>query len=119
MFVSEVVKQMNQEEKDNKEESSGVKTSGGEGEKSEKEEGKTETVDDSEDEGNTKGCIYGAFQRCRPLTFDGEKGSSATLQWVSEMEAAIEISECKASQAVKFAAHSFTGNAIYWWDTIK
>ncbi|KAK1424581.1 hypothetical protein QVD17_19914 [Tagetes erecta] len=47
------------------------------------------------------------------------KGSAATLEWLSEMEAVIDISECKTDQAVKFAAHLFTGAAIYWWTTVK
>ncbi|KAK1429742.1 hypothetical protein QVD17_11960 [Tagetes erecta] len=58
-------------------------------------------------------------KRCRPPTFDGKKGSAATLEWLSEMEAVVDISECRTDQAVKFAAHSFTGAAIYWWTTVK
>ncbi|KAK1431803.1 hypothetical protein QVD17_08482 [Tagetes erecta] len=88
-------------------------------EESEELEREIELSDDSNFEDNGKGCNYGAFQRCRPPTFDGKKGSAATLEWLSEMEAVIDISECRVDQAVKFAAHSFTRAAIYWWTTMK
>ncbi|KAK1429795.1 hypothetical protein QVD17_12031 [Tagetes erecta] len=78
-------------------------------EESEKVEGDIDLSDDSDFEDKGKGCNYSAFQRCRPPTFDGKKGSAATLDWLSEMEAVIDISECRDDQAVKFAAHSFTG----------
>ncbi|KAK1428063.1 hypothetical protein QVD17_16890 [Tagetes erecta] len=86
---------------------------------SEKIEREIESSDDSDFEIEGKGCNYGAFQRCKPPTFDGKKGSAATLEWLSEMEAVIDISECRTDQTVKFAAHSFTGAAIYWWTTVK
>ncbi|KAK1427893.1 hypothetical protein QVD17_16616 [Tagetes erecta] len=88
-------------------------------EESEKVEREIESSDDSDFEIEGKGCNYGAFQRCKPPTFDGKKGSAATLEWLSEMEAVINISECRTDQAVKFVAHSFTGAANYWWTTVK
>ncbi|KAK1406305.1 hypothetical protein QVD17_41598 [Tagetes erecta] len=88
-------------------------------EESEKVEKDIKSSDGSDLEDKGKGCNYSAFQRCRPPTFDGKKVSDATLEWLSEMEAVIDISECRADQAVKFAAHSFTGAAIYWWTTVK
>ncbi|KAK1406364.1 hypothetical protein QVD17_41658 [Tagetes erecta] len=88
-------------------------------EKSEKVEREVQSSDDSDFEDKGEGCNYSAFQRCRPPTFDGKKGSAATLEWLSEMEAVIDISECRTDQAVKFVAHSFTGAAIYWWTTVK
>ncbi|KAD6454275.1 hypothetical protein E3N88_08981 [Mikania micrantha] len=66
-----------------------------------------------------KGCDYKAFKGCSPLSFDGKKDAVATCHWVSAMEAVIAISECREDQAVKFAAHSFTKEALHWWNTIK
>ncbi|KAK1424326.1 hypothetical protein QVD17_19653 [Tagetes erecta] len=81
-------------------------------EESEKVERMIELSDDSD-------FYDDAFQRWRPPTFDGKKGLAATLEWLSEMEAVIDISECRADQAVKFAAHMLTGAAIYWWTIVK
>ncbi|KAD4179438.1 hypothetical protein E3N88_28029 [Mikania micrantha] len=66
-----------------------------------------------------KGCDYKAFKGCNPPPFDGKKDAVATCHWVSAMEAVIAISECREDQAVKFAAHSFTEEALHWWNTVK
>ncbi|KAD7117297.1 hypothetical protein E3N88_04565 [Mikania micrantha] len=66
-----------------------------------------------------KGCDYKAFKGCNPPPFDGKKDAVATCHWVSAMEAVIAISECREDQAVKFAAHSFTKEALHWWNTVK
>ncbi|KAD4179852.1 hypothetical protein E3N88_28443 [Mikania micrantha] len=66
-----------------------------------------------------KGCDYKAFKGCNPPPFDGKKDAVVTCHWVSAMEAVIAISECREDQAVKFAAHSFTEEALYWWNTVK
>ncbi|KAD4982495.1 hypothetical protein E3N88_19166 [Mikania micrantha] len=66
-----------------------------------------------------RGCDYKAFKGCNPPPFDGKKDAVATCHWVSAMEAVITISECREGQAVKFAAHSFTEEALHWWNTVK
>ena len=90
----------------------------------EKEEGDKEEVyvgdnsDDSEVEETGKGCNYGGFSRCKPPTFDGKGTVDTAQRWVREMEAVLEISECREDQKVKFAAHSLVGPALNWWDNI-
>jgi ABC-type uncharacterized transport system permease subunit len=66
-----------------------------------------------------KGCSYKSFKGCDPPKLDGHKISIATYQWVYEMEAVIDISGCTATQAVKYATHSFVSEALFWWDSIK
>ncbi|KAD6796106.1 hypothetical protein E3N88_07002 [Mikania micrantha] len=66
-----------------------------------------------------KGCDYKAFKGCNPPPFDGKKDAVATCHWVSSMEEVIAISECREDQAVKFAAHSFTEEALHWWNMVK
>jgi hypothetical protein len=34
------------------------------------------------------------------------------------MEAVISVSEFSPARAVKFAAHSFVGEALHWWNTV-
>ncbi|KAD3066380.1 hypothetical protein E3N88_34260 [Mikania micrantha] len=66
-----------------------------------------------------RNCEYKTFKACNPPSFDGKKDAVSTFQWIHEMEAVIEISECREDQAVKFAAHSFVSEALYWWGIIK
>ncbi|KAD4178377.1 hypothetical protein E3N88_26968 [Mikania micrantha] len=70
-------------------------------------------------EDKKKGCDYKIFKSCNPPSFDGKKDAVTAHQWLREMESVIKISECNDSQKVKFAAHSFVSEALFWWDTIQ
>ena len=74
--------------------------------------------DDSESEEISKGCNYGVFSRCKPPTFDGNGDVAAAQRWIREMNAVLNISECREDQKVKFAAHSLVDTALVWWDNI-
>ncbi|KAK1421742.1 hypothetical protein QVD17_24333 [Tagetes erecta] len=65
-----------------------------------------------------RGCLYKGFKDCTPKPFNGKGGAIATYNWISAMEAVINISECREDQAVKYAAHSFEEEAMHWWKTI-
>ncbi|KAK1415032.1 hypothetical protein QVD17_30801 [Tagetes erecta] len=65
-----------------------------------------------------QGCLYKGFKDCTPKPFSGKGGAIATYNWISAMEAVINISECRDDQAVKYAAHSFEEEAMHWWKTI-
>ncbi|KAD4888366.1 hypothetical protein E3N88_20439 [Mikania micrantha] len=64
-------------------------------------------------------CDYKIFKSCNPPSFDGKKDAVTAHQWLREMESVIKISECNDSQKVKFEAHSFVSEALFWWDTIQ
>ncbi|KAI3805238.1 hypothetical protein L1987_27435 [Smallanthus sonchifolius] len=101
----EALKEFGIEKKDKKEESSR----------------RTEVTDsdDSDYEVAARGCNYKSFQGCDPPKFDGRKDYVATFEWIEKMNGVINISECRDDQTVKFAAHSFSNEALSWWRSIQ
>ncbi|KAI3796222.1 hypothetical protein L1987_38888 [Smallanthus sonchifolius] len=103
--LGEALKEFNIGKKETKEESS-------------KRLGVTDS-DDSDYEMATRGCNYKSFRGCDPPKYDGRKDAVATFEWIERMNGVINISECHDDQAVKFAAHSFTNEALSWWRSIE
>ncbi|GJU68319.1 putative reverse transcriptase domain-containing protein [Tanacetum coccineum] len=67
--------------------------------------------------GVNNGCTYKGFVACGPRDFDGTGGAVALTRWIEKMESMIDNSECLANQRVKYAASSFIGKALTWWNT--
>ncbi|GJT45982.1 hypothetical protein Tco_0954697 [Tanacetum coccineum] len=44
-------------------------------------------------------------------------GAVALTRWIEKMESVIDNSGCLANQRVKYAASSFIGKALTWWNT--
>ncbi|GJS25204.1 reverse transcriptase domain-containing protein [Tanacetum coccineum] len=57
------------------------------------------------------------FMACGPRDFDGTGGAVASTRWIKKMESVIDNSGCLANQRVKYAASSFIGKALTWWNT--
>ncbi|GKE96525.1 hypothetical protein Tco_1581380, partial [Tanacetum coccineum] len=57
------------------------------------------------------------FVACRPRDFDGTGGAVDLTRWIEKMESVIDNSRCLANQRVKYAAISFIGKALTWWNT--
>ncbi|GJV16123.1 hypothetical protein Tco_1361446 [Tanacetum coccineum] len=57
------------------------------------------------------------FVACGPRDFDGTGGAVALTRWIEKMESVIDNSGCLANQRVKYAASSFIGKALTWWNT--
>ncbi|GKE56857.1 putative reverse transcriptase domain-containing protein, partial [Tanacetum coccineum] len=49
--------------------------------------------------------------------FDGTGGAVALTRWIEKMESVIDNSGCLANQRVEYAASSFIGKALTWWNT--
>ncbi|GJR59960.1 putative reverse transcriptase domain-containing protein [Tanacetum coccineum] len=64
--------------------------------------------------GGKNGCTYKGFVACGPRDFDGAVGC---LTGLKKMESVIDNSGCLANQRVKYAASSFIGKALTWWNT--
>ncbi|KAI3795726.1 hypothetical protein L1987_38383 [Smallanthus sonchifolius] len=64
-------------------------------------------------------CDYKSFKACDPPVLTGKKDTVATFDWVIRMEAAIRLSECRASQVVKLAANSLREEASHWWEGVR
>ncbi|GKD21299.1 hypothetical protein Tco_1223002 [Tanacetum coccineum] len=56
---------------------------------------------------------------CGPRDFDGTGGAVALTRWIEKMESMIDNSGCLVKQRVKYAASSFIGKALTWWNTQK
>ncbi|GKA78721.1 putative reverse transcriptase domain-containing protein [Tanacetum coccineum] len=67
--------------------------------------------------GGNNGCTYKGFVVCRPRDFDGTSGAVSLTRWIEKMESVIDNSGCLANQRVKYAASSFIGKALTWWNT--
>nr|GEV55221.1 hypothetical protein [Tanacetum cinerariifolium] len=67
--------------------------------------------------GGNNGCNYKGFVACGPRDFDGTGGVVALTKWIEKMESMIDNSGCLANQRVKYAASSFIGKALTWWNT--
>ncbi|KAI3812883.1 hypothetical protein L1987_17596 [Smallanthus sonchifolius] len=90
-------------------------------EKKEERNKRTEVTDgdDSDYEMATRGCNYKCFRGCDLPKYDGRKDVVATFEWIEKMNGVINFSECRDDQAVSFAAHSFTNEALSWWRSIE
>ncbi|KAD3337536.1 hypothetical protein E3N88_33056 [Mikania micrantha] len=64
-----------------------------------------------------RGCTYKEFMACKPKDFYGNEGAVGLLRWIEKMEAVIDISDCADRNKIKFAAGSFQGKALTWWNT--
>ncbi|GJZ88339.1 putative reverse transcriptase domain-containing protein [Tanacetum coccineum] len=78
------------------------------------------TSDEEEEElrvGGNNGCTYKGFVACGPRDFNETGGAVALTRWIEKMESVIDNSRCLANQRVKYAASSFIGKALTWWNT--
>ena len=64
----------------------------------------------------TKECSYKDFTNCKPKSFYGTGGVIALSQWFEKTESVFEICSCPAASKVKYAACTFEGKALTWWN---
>ncbi|XP_035837690.1 uncharacterized protein LOC110898590 [Helianthus annuus] len=55
------------------------------------------------------------FISCNPPSFDGKKGAIEAHEWLSEVEAILDVSDCHERNKVRFAVHLFKSEALFWW----
>ncbi|KAD4385304.1 hypothetical protein E3N88_25472 [Mikania micrantha] len=77
-----------------------------------KPQNKEETID------KRKECNYKMFKSCDPANFTGNEGASGAIKWLQEMEAVLDISDCKDENKVRFASHSLKDEALFWWKMV-
>nr|GEY03128.1 reverse transcriptase domain-containing protein [Tanacetum cinerariifolium] len=63
------------------------------------------------------GCTYKGFVACGPQDFDETGCAVALTRWIEKIESMIDNSRCLANKRVKYAASSFIGKALTWWNT--
>nr|GFC44854.1 hypothetical protein [Tanacetum cinerariifolium] len=62
-------------------------------------------------------CSYSKFVKCKPLDFKGTKGVIELTRWFEKMESMFSISNCAASNHVKFATCTLQDDALTWWNS--
>jgi hypothetical protein len=65
---------------------------------------------------NVNGCTYQDFVDCGAPEFNGEGGALKFLDWIMDVEMAIDLSECTVSQKVEYATNMLSGWALVWWN---
>nr|GFA58046.1 hypothetical protein [Tanacetum cinerariifolium] len=65
----------------------------------------------------TRECTYTDFLKCQPLHFKGTEGVASLSQWFERMESVFHISNCTATNQVKFATCTLHFVALTWWNT--
>ena len=66
--------------------------------------------------GNPRPCKYDDFLSCKPISFYGIGGVVELTRWFEKTESVFTISSCAAEYKVKFAACTFMGSALTWWN---
>ncbi|GKE20311.1 hypothetical protein Tco_1431823, partial [Tanacetum coccineum] len=62
------------------------------------------------------GCSYKTFRNCQPHSFKGTEGVVGLTRWFEKVEQVFGISKCGEEDKVKFAASTFEGHALTWWN---
>nr|GFA91387.1 hypothetical protein [Tanacetum cinerariifolium] len=62
-------------------------------------------------------CSYSEFLKCKPLGFKGTEGVVGLTRWFDKMESVFSISNCTASNQVKFATFTLQDEALTWWNS--
>ncbi|KAD5960605.1 hypothetical protein E3N88_12077 [Mikania micrantha] len=61
-------------------------------------------------------CTFKMFLDCKPHSFSGTEGAVGLLRWIEKAESAFAMSNCRNEDRVKFAAGTFEGAALTWWN---
>nr|GFA50086.1 putative reverse transcriptase domain-containing protein [Tanacetum cinerariifolium] len=62
-------------------------------------------------------CTFLSFMKCNPTPFHGKEGAIELCRWFEKSEMVFSISDCAERNKVKFAAATFQGRALTWWDS--
>src|ERR687886_848176 len=57
------------------------------------------------------------FMDGKPLSFEGTEGPIGLLRWYEKAEVVFAVKHCDEEDRVKFAASTFLGDALSWWNT--
>ncbi|GJX58517.1 hypothetical protein Tco_0289907 [Tanacetum coccineum] len=65
---------------------------------------------------NVQGCSHKTFMNGKPHPFNGMKGVVGLRRWIEKVEQVFEICKCAEEDKVMFAASTFEGRALTWWN---
>nr|GEX92128.1 hypothetical protein [Tanacetum cinerariifolium] len=63
-----------------------------------------------------QGCSHKTFMNGKPHPFNGTEGVVGLRRWIEKVEQVFEICKCAEEDKVMFAASSFEGCALTWWN---
>ncbi|GKE98508.1 putative reverse transcriptase domain-containing protein, partial [Tanacetum coccineum] len=66
--------------------------------------------------GNVHGCSHKTFLNGKPHSFNGTKGVVGLRRWIEKVEQVFETYKCAEEDKVVFAASTFEGRALTWWN---
>nr|GEU58199.1 retrotransposable element Tf2 [Tanacetum cinerariifolium] len=62
------------------------------------------------------GCTHKTFMNGKPHPFNGTEGVVGLRRWIEKVEQVFEICKCAEEDKVMFAASTFEGRALTWWN---
>ncbi|GJT52755.1 putative reverse transcriptase domain-containing protein [Tanacetum coccineum] len=65
---------------------------------------------------NVHGCSHKTFMNGKPHTFNGTEGVFRLRRWIEKVEQVFETCKCAEEDKVMFAASTFEGHALTWWN---
>ncbi|GJZ45048.1 putative reverse transcriptase domain-containing protein [Tanacetum coccineum] len=65
---------------------------------------------------NVQGCSHKTFMNEKPHPFNGTVGVVGLRRWIEKVEQVFEICKCAKEDKVMFAASTFEGHALTWWN---
>ncbi|GJW50210.1 hypothetical protein Tco_0091561 [Tanacetum coccineum] len=65
---------------------------------------------------NVQGCSHKTFMNGKPHSFNGTEGVVGLRRWIEKVEQVFEICKCVEEDKVMFAASTFEGRALTWWN---
>ncbi|GJT73920.1 putative reverse transcriptase domain-containing protein [Tanacetum coccineum] len=65
---------------------------------------------------NVHGCSHKTFMNGKPHTFNGTEGVVGLRRWIEKVEQVFETCKCAEEDKVMFAASTFEGRALTWWN---
>ncbi|GJS78625.1 putative reverse transcriptase domain-containing protein [Tanacetum coccineum] len=63
-----------------------------------------------------KGCSHKTFLNGKPHSFKGTEGVVGLRRWIEKVEQVFETGKCAEEDKVMFAASTFEGRALTWWN---
>nr|GEX71462.1 hypothetical protein [Tanacetum cinerariifolium] len=65
---------------------------------------------------NVQGCTHKTFMNGKPHLYNGMEGVVGLRRWIKKVEQVFEICKCVEEDKVMFAASTFEGRTLTWWN---
>ncbi|KAI3787749.1 hypothetical protein L2E82_00138 [Cichorium intybus] len=69
--------------------------------------------------GESKGCSYETFRKCKPNDFFGTDDPIIARNWLTHIEKVFRTSKCAEKDKVEYATNCLHKDAQFWWENIN